>query len=402
MADFFQDGGMATLHRLGGSALARLETGLVDFSRDHPIALVVPCHARDLASPAVRRMVEVLAAVPYLRQIVIGVDGASEAAWLRARRLFAALPQETLLLWSDGPRLRRLLRQLTLNDLPAGPSGKGRNLWLGFGAVLASGNCRMVAAHDCDILTYDRELLARLCYPVAHPGLGFDFAKGYSARFTDRLNGRVMRLLLTPLLRSLQSIIGSHPFLTFLDSFRYPLSGEVAMDLPLVRRARVPADWGVEIGLLAEVFRLVSPEGICQVDVAECYDHKHQDLSARDPAKGLNKMAADLAACIFRSLAGHGVKLDSGAFDALLTSYTRAAEDTMRFCAADAEINGLSYDRHQEKLAVATFGRSIRRAARTYLADPLANPNIPDWNRVEAVLPDFLPDLREAIRRDAE
>ena len=57
--------------------------------------------------------------------------------------------------------------------------------------VLASEQARMVVVHDCDIITYSRELLARLAYPVAHPSLGFDFCKGYYARVTDQLNGVV-------------------------------------------------------------------------------------------------------------------------------------------------------------------------------------------------------------------
>ena len=52
------------------------------------------------------------------------------------------------------------------------------------------------------VLSLFSALLARLCYPVAHPSLGFDFCKGYYARVTEKLNGRVMRLLITPRLRA--------------------------------------------------------------------------------------------------------------------------------------------------------------------------------------------------------
>lgn len=400
MADFFQDGSMATLHRLGKPNIEQLERELMEFSKQTPIALVLPCHVKELGTPALRGIIRELKNVRYIKQIVVGIDGANAANWQKAKRIFAQLPHKPTLLWNDGPRMRRLIERLTESDLDPGPTGKGRNLWLCFGYVLASDKSRMVAVHDCDILTYNRELLARLCYPVAHPNLGFDFCKGYSARFTDKLNGRVMRLLLTPLVRSLQSIIGDHPFLNYLDTFRYPLSGEVSLDHDVIRRARMPSDWGIEVGLLAEVFRVSAPKGICQVDIAECYDHKHQELSPRDAAKGLNKMAADIVKCVFRTLAGHGVKLDRGTFDTLLTAYVRKAEDTMRFYAADAEINGLNYDRHDEELSVATFVRSIRAAARDYLNDPLGNPMIPNWNRVEAAMPDFLKAFNHSVHLD--
>ena len=156
--------------------------------------------------------------------------------------------------------MRRLIEQLIESDLDPGPDREGPQSVARFGYVLASGKSHMVAVHDCDILTYSRELLARLCYPVAHPNLGFDFCKGFSARFTDKLNGRVMRLLVTPLIRSLQSIIGQHDFLVYMDTFRYPLSGEMSLDHDIIRRARIPADWGIEVGILAEVFRVSSPE----------------------------------------------------------------------------------------------------------------------------------------------
>lgn len=400
MADFFQDGSMATLHQLGKPNLARLEGELLEFSTQTPIALVLPCHVGELGTNALRGILRELKNVRYIKQIVVGIDGANAANWNRAKRLFSQLPQKPTLLWNDGPRMKRLIAQLSHSDLDPGPSGKGRNLWLCFGCVLASEKARMVAVHDCDIVTYSRELLARLCYPVAHPHLGFDFCKGYSARFTDRLNGRVMRLLVTPLVRSLQSILGDHSFLNYLDTFRYPLSGEVSLDLDIIRRARVPSDWGVEVGMLAEVFRVSSAKSICQVDVADCYEHKHQELSSRDSTKGLNKMASDIVKCVFRTLAGHGVKLDVGTFDTLLSAYIRKAEDTMRFYAADAEINGLKYDRHQEELAVATFVRSIRNAARDYLVDPLGDPMIANWNRVEAALPNFFKAFNKAVSLD--
>jgi glucosyl-3-phosphoglycerate synthase len=400
MADFFQDGSMATLHRLGKPNIAQLEADLLEFSKQTPIALVLPCHVRELGTSALRGIIHELKNVTYIKQIVVGIDGANAETWRRAKRIFGQLPQKPILLWNDGPRMKRLMEQLIESDLDPGPTGKGRNLWLCFGYVLASEKSRMVAVHDCDIITYSRELLARLCFPVAHPHLGFDFCKGYSARYTDRLNGRVMRLLFTPLIRSLQSIIGDHPFLNYLDTFRYPLSGEVSLDHDIIRRARVPSDWGVEVGMLAEVFRVSSPKSICQVDMAECYDHKHQELSSRDTAKGLNKMAADIVKCVFRTLAGHGVKLDVGTFDTLLSAYIRKAEDTMRFYAADAEINGLKYDRHQEELAVATFVRSIRSASREYLVDPLGDPMIPNWNRVEAALPEFFKAFDKAVTLD--
>jgi glucosyl-3-phosphoglycerate synthase len=298
--------------------------------------------------------------------------------------------------------MRALFEKLEEAELSPGPGGKGRNVWTCFGYVLASEQARMVALHDCDIITYNRELLARLCYPVAHPSLGFDFCKGYYARVTDRLNGRVMRLLVTPLLRAFKSIIGQHPYLVYMDTFRYPLAGEFSMDVDMVRRVRIPYDWALEVGMLAEVFRNSAPRAICQSELCENYDHKHQDLSVRDADKGLNKMATDIARSFFRRMAAEGIKLDAGLFDTVLSAYMRQAEDTLRFYAADSALNGLKYPRHEEENAVATFVRSIRVAAKGFQEDPLWTPLISNWNRVESACPHLLDEMREAVRADNE
>jgi len=402
MADFFQTGAIATLHRLGKQDVMRLERELGEFAQETRIGLVLPCHVKELGTPALRQIMRELRHVSYLRQIVVGIDGANAREWVRARRIFSQLPQKPTLLWNDGPRIRRLYEKLEEADLNPGPPGKGRNVWTCFGYVLASERSQMVAVHDCDIVTYSRELLARLCYPVAHPALGFDFCKGYYARYTNKLNGRVMRLLVTPLIRSLISILGQHPYLVYMDTFRYPLAGEFCLDVDLVRRVRIPADWGLEVGLLADVFRNASAKGICQSELTENYDHKHQELSARDPDKGLNKMAIDIAKSIFRTMAAEGIKLDAGLFDTLLSAYVRRAEDTMRHYGADASINGLTFDRHEEELAMQTFVRGIRAAAKAFQDDPLGAPLIPNWNRVQSALPNFFEEFNEAVRLDNE
>jgi glucosyl-3-phosphoglycerate synthase len=402
MSDFFQTGAVATLHRLGPTDIPRMEAELAEFAQETPMALVLPCHARELGTKALRGIARELRGVRYLKQIIVGLDGASAKEWRRAKRFFSVLPQKPMLLWNSGPRMQALFRKLEDAELSPGESGKGRNVWICFGYALASEKARMVAVHDCDIITYNRELLARLCYPVAHPALGFDYCKGYYARVTDKLNGRVMRLLVTPLLRALRTIIGQHPYLVYMDTFRYPLAGEFAMDMDLVRRVRIPHDWALEMGLLAEVFRNSAPRAICQSELCENYDHKHQELSPRDMDKGLNRMAVDITKSLFGRMAAEGIKLDAGLFDTLLSAYVRQAEDTLRFYSADSVLNGLRYPRHDEESAVATFVRSISSAARAYQNEPLGTPLIPNWNRIQSALPDFFDDLNRAVQLDNE
>jgi len=271
----------------------------------------------------------------------------------------------------------------------------------GFGYVLSNGPCDVIALHDCDITTYSRELLARLCYPVANPNVDFEFAKGFYARVSGKMHGRVTRLFVTPLIRSLEAIFGYLPLLVYLDSFRYPLAGEFAMKADLARVNRIPGDWGLEVGTLAEVYRNCSLKRICQTELCKNYDHKHQALSAEDPAKGLVRMCIDIAKTLFRTLAAEGVVFGNGVFNTLQVQYIRTAQDAINRYRADAAINSLEFDRHEEEGAVAAFARGLKIAAAQYMEDPLGAPLIPNWNRITSAIPDFLEMLGEAVEADS-
>jgi glucosyl-3-phosphoglycerate synthase len=312
----------------------------------------------------------------------------------------ANLPQEVKFVWNSGPGIQALYEKLRSHNLPTGEDGKGRSCWTAYGYVLANQKSDVIALHDCDILTYDRELLARLCYPVANPNINFEFCKGYYARVTDRMHGRVTRLLVTPLVRALVKVFGHLPFLGFLDSFRYSLAGEFAMKADLARVNRIPADWGLEMGVLAEVFRNCAVKRVCQAELCSNYDHKHQALSQEDASKGLMKMAVDICKSLFRTLSAEGAIFSSGVFRTLQSRYIRTAEDTITRYHADALIDGLEFDRHLEEVAVEAFARALRLASEAFLEDPLGKPLLPNWNRITAALPDFLEELKDQVDAD--
>jgi glucosyl-3-phosphoglycerate synthase len=215
------------------------------------------------------------------------------------------------------------------------------------------------------------------------------------------MHGRVTRLFMTPLVRAMESLAPDAAFVRFLDSFRYPLAGEFAMRASLARVNRIPGDWGLEVGVLAEVFRNCSLARICQVDLAENYEHKHQTLSTEDPTKGLRRMTCDIAKSLFRTLASEGVVFSVDHFRALQVRYERIAQDTIARYYADAMLNGLRFDRHGEEVAVATFSRSLQEAAAEFCNDPMGLPLIPNWNRVVAAIPEFFELLQDAVEQDA-
>jgi glucosyl-3-phosphoglycerate synthase len=400
MADFYQTGVVTTLHRLGHAKADQLERDLERFTVSEPVALVLPCLIDELDRPALPRIVEHLRRVRYLDTVVVSLGRASLEGLARARELFARSHQRVRIIWLDGPRVTKALDRLREAALLPADAGKGFACWIAYGLVLAEARCHVVAVHDCDIATYDRELLARLCYPVVHPSLGFEFAKGYYARVTDRMNGRVTRLFMTPLLRSLQVVAGRHPLLVYLDSFRYALAGEFAMKADLARVNRIPSDWGLEVGMLAEVYRNCTLQRICQAELCANYDHKHQAVSADDRSKGLMRMCTDIAQNLIRTLAAEGIVFSEGVFQTLLVQYIRMAQDTILRYHADAAFNGLSFDRHDEETTVAVFSEALRAAYRRYLEDPLGAPLIPNWNRISSAIPDFLDQLRTAVDED--
>jgi glucosyl-3-phosphoglycerate synthase len=211
----------------------------------------------------------------------------------------------------------------------------------------------------------------------------------------------VTRLFVTPLILSLKRTLGRElPLLEFVHGFRYPLAGEFAMKTALARQVRIPSDWGLEVGLLAEVFRNASPQRICQVELCDNYDHKHQDLSPLDPSRGLHRMVIDIATSLFRNLASVGVQFDAGFLNTLCSAFLRQAQDTITAYSDDSRINGLRFDPHDEELVVETFTAGLRAAGFAFVRDPMRAPLIPNWHRVTAAIPEFLSDLRYAVELD--
>ena len=401
MGDFHQTGIVTTLHILGDRDLGTLEADLNRMAKVRPVALVLPSLFSELRGKALPGIIRELKKVTYLRQVVVTLGGADlPREFAEAKRFFSALPQETRIIWNNGKRLENIFRLVEDRHLRIGGEGKGRAAWMAYGYILASRKSRIIALHDCDIVNYQRGLLARLCYPVVNPDLDYEFCKGYYSRVTDRMYGRVTRLFVFPLIRALQKVVGPQPFLSFLDSFRYPLAGEFSMDAELARINRIPGDWGLEVGILSEILRNCSPKRVCQVELCQTYEHKHQPLSRKDPKRGLLKMSVDIAKTLFRTLASVGIIFNKGTFTTISSAYTREAQDARDRYAADAAINGLFYDRHAEGIAVEAFARGLDIAGETFLQDPLGTPRIPNWNRVLSAIPDIFDRLEEAVERD--
>lgn len=402
MSDFHQNGVVTVLHRLGAPNLSQLEKELERHAANAPIALVLPSLYSELENPALKNIVQVLKDIRYVNEIVVSLDRASALEFRLAKQFFSILPQRVRIVWNDGTGIQDILKLLSSSEIDTGLQGKGRGCWMAFGYVLARGQSSVIALHDCDILSYNREYLARLCYPIVHPNLGYEFCKGYYSRVTNRLHGRVTRLYLTPLIRSLQQTFGNHSLLTFLDSFRYPLAGEFAMVRDLAWINRIPGDWGLEVGVLSEVYRNCALRRICQADIADAYEHKHQNLSPDNADQGLLKMCVDITKSLFRNLAGEGMVLSEAGLKTLRAAYLQAAQDAINRYQNDAAINSLQFDRHEERSAVEVFLKGMKLATETFIEDPLGVPMISNWSRVTGAIPDIFERITTAVERDHE
>lgn len=306
--------------------------------------------------------------VTYLSRIIFGLDNATSEDAFRLMELMNSYGiKNGLIQWNDGPGFSGIYKQLTEAGFNISERGKGRNMFLSFGIAIALG-AKCIGLIDADIRTFKRVQLDRLLYPVVV--LDYDFSKAYYARIQDReIYGRVKRLLLDPLLLSLKRKFTESKeekmldLIEFLLSFNYQLSGEVAFDADLLKGMRFATNWGVEIFTLIEVFRKAS--STAQVMFSEKpFDHKHQEASAEDQSRGLNRMAVDIVTTLMNALViEEGLEISDTFFRDLAVTYQAVAEDQIRKYSDDAAFSNLKHDRdNEEYLVKSVFRDSILQA----------------------------------------
>jgi len=371
---------IATLHdiRIDNNKLLR---AVSDITVERPASVILPMIYQEIKNQALSNIIKGLNKCEYLKQVVVPLAANDEKEFHEVKRFFSKLEIPHLIMWCNGPRIEKLLKGLKsegLNLLKY--RGKGRDVWLAMG--IASIDSYAIALHDADILNYNEMIPTKLLYPIVEPELDFKFNKGYYARVNLEkgiIYGRVFRLFLHPLLRAFIDLMNEETeFIRFLRSFRYPISGEFALTSDLARDVDLPGDWGLEIGIMAEMYRNVARKTICQTDLG-FYDHKHQPVGAWD--KGLTKMSGDILKTLLRVLIEEGnIEISKSTLIALRVLYVKYARDAIRKYHADAHYNNLRYDRHREETIVEKFSQQIMNAGTSYLRKPVGT-RIPDWLR---------------------
>ncbi len=401
MSDFFQNGVITTIPKLGNRTIEDLEIELLKLSKRRNMVLLLPALYSEFERPAMREIVEELKSVNYLHRVVLGLDGANREQFKEVKRIMSVLPAQVDVIWNDGPRVMELKKRLYKAGFQSTDiNGKGLNVWMMMGFVLSDQSAYAFAFHDCDIVNYSREIPARLFYPIVHPAFDYEFNKGYYSRVTDRLHGRATRLFYTPFIKSLEKVFGKSEYLDYMSSFRYALSGEFAFVRSLARTIRISPTWGLEVSTLSEVYHNTSKKRICQSEIMENYEHKHQDFGGEDG--GISKMAKEIAETIFRVMSQNGVIFSNSRFKSLLATYFEESRHAITQYSSVSEVNGLLYDRQQEIASIVKFTDALGGANEEFNRDPMGVPALSAWTAVRSVLPNFTYQFNEAVMLDKE
>ena len=363
-------------------------------AKEYPCGIIIPIIESDLKSQVLTGMVGELNQCDYLKKVFIALSAKNQESYDEAVRVFKALKIPHDVIWCNRPETLAVLEELKSKGLDVTElHGKGKDVWIAMG--IASLELHAFAVHDADILDYTRLLPTKMLYPVVEPRLDFFFAKGYYARINlqkKKMYGRITRLFMNPILEALQEkLMHKSRFVSYLQGFSYPLSGEIAIYSDLAMRLRIPCDWGFEVGLLAELYRNASYERICEVDLG-FYDHKHKEVMGN----GLVKTAQDSLVTLLRTLTEmDGIEVSAPFLQSLQVMYRKMAQDKIRQYHADATCNNLDYDRHDEECSVDSLSEAIIAAGREYVVDP-SKTQMPSWLRTKAAMPDIRERLQEA------
>jgi len=405
MADFFQNGSITTLQNVSHIDLKSMEQELEKFGKRRNMVLLLPALYSEFETPAMKKILKELQGVKYLYKIILGLDRATEKQFEDVKKIMSTLDVQVDILWNDGPNMQEMYKKFNDNDFRSiNIKGKGRNVWTMVGYALSDPNAYAFALHDCDIVNYTREIPARLFYPIVHPALDFEFNKGYYSRVTDRLHGRVTRLFYSPLIKALKKTYGSTDYLEYMDSFRYSLSGEFAFIRTLAKGIRISPTWGLEVSTLSEVYENTSVRRICQTEIMETYEHKHQELTNNEPDKeldgGIAKMAIDIAQTIFRIMSQRGITFSKDSLKTLRTSFFQESRKSISKYDALAKFNSLRFERKKEIEAVETFDKAMKKACKEFSRDPLGVPSLSAWISVRSVLPELSEEFINIVKKD--
>ena len=225
--------------------------------RRESVTVLVPARneARTLA-PIVRDLVA-LRSDGIVDQVLVAEHDSTDGTAEAAARLGAEVVRTDTVLPEFGP-----------------VEGKGDNLWRGLTAARGD----IVCFVDADSADFGPHFVHRLLTPLRGPGI--EYVKAFYRRPWRDENGvaptgggRVTTLLARPMLRRF------YPALAWLEQ---PLAGEMAARRTLFESVPFAIGYGLEIGLLIDIYRTVGAAAISQVDL-DSRQNRHRPLEELGP-----------------------------------------------------------------------------------------------------------------------
>lgn len=362
----FLQGRIGVVNRLDASA---------PIEPDASVAVIVPVAAHDVTDDTAVAVVDT-ALQAGADRVIVPARGPHQAVRSLAGHL-SGRDDRVSVLWCNAPSVERRCAEY---DIPSG--GKGRDVWLALGPAAAS--AETVVCVDGDATAISSHDVMRLAASVdGSPRAG----KAFYTRIEDgRLYGRLCRLLVRPLLLALADT-DDDPLYRYLETFRYPLAGEVALDAELVSSMRIPVGMGLEIGMLGELYRLAGFEGTVQVDLGN-HQHVHRPV---DGDGGLVELAPTVSGALASVTERHGSQgleaVDPAAFtdwgERLIAGYER-----------DARLNGLSYDVEAEREQLHRYAQAVVEPEPVVLTPSWAEVDLDPHAIETAAAPERVPSER--------
>ncbi|MEA1985656.1 MAG: glucosyl-3-phosphoglycerate synthase [Euryarchaeota archaeon] len=367
-------------------------------------SIVLPILYGEVENPALKNIVEQLNKCDYLHKVIIPLAADDNDQYKKVLDFFKQLKIPNLIIWCNGPRSQAIMSNMIEHGIDvASFNGKGRDVWIALG--VASLDSYGIALNDGDIINYTSDFPTKLLYPIIEPKLDYHFNKGYYARVSldnKTMHGRVYRLFVQPLLDALREDVdcNHNDILDYFKAFRYTLSGEFAMTENFALNIRIPADWGLEVGILAEAYRNSAIKRICQTDMG-FYDHKHQKMGG-NYSEGLCKMAGDIFTALMRVITETtATQITPYFLHSLKIKYKYRAQDIISKYSTDAICNDLHFSRDEEERYVEMFSKTIMIKGRKYVENP-TDMLLPNWVRTLSAMPDLREQFYDAAVEDAK
>jgi glucosyl-3-phosphoglycerate synthase len=132
---------------------------------------------------------------------------------------------------------------------------------------------------------------------------------------------------------------------------------------------------------------------VCQVEVADVYEHKHKPLSAGCAAEGLHRMAVEVGAALVRAAAPASTSGSAAFVSRVESRYRQIATQILSRYRADARLNGLAFDDTCEHQAISVFAGALTPACA--MASEAQSTCLAPWRDIEQAFPRVLDRLRD-------